>query len=786
MLKQLFTFFVYGTKDKRTYKELKDEVMESNLKGMKMYSLIASVVMAALTVSSFYVDSLVKNRHIYLGCTIVCILLAFAVFLARENKNRITLGSMYVLIVLLLVFGILLGTYIDPDNVSVSFPILLFAVPLFFTDMAIRMNAVIMCSIIVYYIAALKTQTPVMIGYNMTNVLPYGLVSIFVSAYMMNIKFRRYELERQNQYAKEEQDAQMEEIMELNERLENINMSLEEQMKITKSLADIYTSAFLMPLDTNTFSIIKVSENFRSLVESIPSPTEAIARYCEYCVEQKYVDSFSEFMDVDTLQTRIADKTTISFEYSEHVANRDSIEWCRASWIAIQRDEANNIKEMLLTIEVITDSVIERERLYGRLHAVEIDELTGVYTRQAFFEYAQNLLDVNKERQYDIVISDIVKFRQINNLYGEKAGDEILVGMAEFGRANIFKNGINARYGPDQFVAIIPSGTLDYNAEMTATIKGASSASPIGNIRIKNGVYRCVDRSLTVPEMCERALLAVNSIKNSFQDDIAFFDGEVSQKQVRAINYENWFEAAIADREFVVWYQPKCDAKTGNLAGAEALVRWKHDGQMIFPGEYIEVFERTGQIMELDEYVFRRVCEYQSQRLSAGNKMVPVSVNLSRRSLYRPNLVEIYKSIVDEYNISPLYVPVEITESAVVSSAEIKPLADAFVNAGFELHMDDFGTGQSSFTGLSILDFKVIKLDKSLIDAIGEKRGEVVIQHMITLAKELGLHIVAEGVETEAQLRFLRENKCDIIQGYYYSKPLTNEDFEEKWLSEAE
>jgi len=785
MLKRLFAFFVYGTKDKRTYYEIKDEAMESNLKGMKVYSVIAAVVMTALTVSSFYVDSLVKNRFIYMACAVVCALLAFAVFLVRENKERITFITMYVLVVLMLWFGIMLGTYVDPDHVSVSFPILMFAVPLFFTDMPIHMTAIILFSMIAYYLTAIKTQSPIMVGYNMTNVIPYGLVSIFVSDYMTIIKLRRFELERQNQLAKEEQDAQMEEIMELNERLENINLSLEEQMKITKSLADIYTSAFLMPMDTNTFSIIKVSENFRSLVESIPSPTEAILQYCKYCVERKYFDSFAAFMDVDTLPARIADKTTISYEYCEHVENRDSIEWCRASWIVIQRDEANNLKEMLLTIEVITDSVIEREKLRGRLHAVEIDELTGVYTRQAFFEYAQNLLDVNKERQYDIIISDIVKFRQINNLYGEKVGDEILVGMAEFGRTNIFKNGINARYGPDQFVAIVPSGTLDYNAEMTATIKGASSASPIANIRIKNGVYRCVDRSLTVPQMCERALLAVNSIKNSFQDDIAYFDGEVSQRQVRAINYENWFEAAIADREFVVWYQPKCDAKTGELAGAEALIRWKHDGQMIFPGEYIEVFERTGQIMELDEYVFRRVCEYQSQRLADGKKLVPISVNLSRRSLYRPNLVEIYKAIVDEYNISSQYVPIEITESAVVSSTEIKPLVDAFAGAGFDLHMDDFGTGQSSFTGLSVLDFKVIKLDKSLIDAIGERRGEVVIQHMITLAKELGLHIVAEGVETEIQLQFLRENRCDVIQGYYFSRPLQPEDFEEGWLSKV-
>ncbi len=235
---------------------------------------------------------------------------------------------------------------------------------------------------------------------------------------------------------------------------------------------------------------------------------------------------------------------------------------------------------------------------------------------------------------------------------------------------------------------------------------------------------------------------------------------------------ENDFDRAIADEEFVVWYQPKYDVKTERIAGAEALVRWKKsDGTMISPGEFIPLFEKNGLIVRLDEYVFRKVCQKQKERMKQGKVVLPVSVNLSRAILHHDGIVERYALIVYD-NENPFEsVPIELTETAALYSIQIQGLTEKMVNVGFMLHMDDFGSGYSSMTSLNVLPFHVLKLDKALIDYIGNSRGDQVIQHTIALAHGLDMKVLAEGVEKKEQVEFLRKMQCDEIQGFYYARP---------------
>ena len=205
---------------------------------------------------------------------------------------------------------------------------------------------------------------------------------------------------------------------------------------------------------------------------------------------------------------------------------------------------------------------------------------------------------------------------------------------------------------------------------------------------------------------------------------------------------------------------------------------------MIPPGEFLDVFESDGLIEKLDEYVFRTVCQQQKAWADMGRKLLPVSVNVSRCSLFGQDIVGRYKKIIKECGIDPLYVPIEITESVALANLKIKPIADAFFDAGFHLHMDDFGSGRSSLNVLTVMHFDVVKLDKSLIDFIGNRSGELILNHTMALGKELGNRLVAEGVETESQLSFLKINGCDAIQGYYYSKPLPVNEYERKAYGE--
>lgn len=242
---------------------------------------------------------------------------------------------------------------------------------------------------------------------------------------------------------------------------------------------------------------------------------------------------------------------------------------------------------------------------------------------------------------------------------------------------------------------------------------------------------------------------------------------------------ERGFEENIAEKRFEVWYQPKMDCFTNKIMGAEALVRLRDpEGNLIPPGKFIPLFEKDGLIRDLDEYLFRSVCSVQRQALDRGLKIIPISINLSRLSLYYADIVEVYEGILQLWDIAPEYVPLEITESAIDNDSKIRAMVEKFAAHGFKLHLDDFGSGYSSLVLLNELHFDNIKIDKSLIDYIGDSNGNRLLNHIISLSKEMGMAITAEGVEREEQLEFLKGLDCHCIQGYYYSKPLCLKDFD--------
>ncbi|MBQ0064254.1 MAG: EAL domain-containing protein [Firmicutes bacterium] len=430
-------------------------------------------------------------------------------------------------------------------------------------------------------------------------------------------------------------------------------------------------------------------------------------------------------------------------------------------------------------------NIIRMNQISGSLNEIEMDDLTNVYTKQAFYYHAKMLIDASPNQSFTIIISDIQNFKIYNAVYGENKGDELLKSIAKLIRKKMH-NGIYARYGADQFVAIIKkSDHYSISAEMEKINQDLKYYLQ-ENVVLKFGIYENVDRNISVARMCDRAIFALKSIKHNYGRFYACFDEPVSQRLYKAQMYETKFRKALENQEFVVWYQPKFDLHTRKIVGAEALVRWQqNDEQLMLPSEFLPDFEVNGLIRHLDEYVFRTTCAYQKQWKESGKPLIPISVNLSRSSIYQSNVAQRYKQIIEEYDISPKIVPIEITESAAVGNVEIKPLADAFIQAGFTLEMDDFGAGKSSMAGLAMMHFNTIKLDKSLIDCIGEEQGNLVLMYTVALGKELGLRIVAEGVENEKQLDYLKDIGCEIVQGYYFSPPLAKEEFE-KAIIESE
>ena len=281
-----------------------------------------------------------------------------------------------------------------------------------------------------------------------------------------------------------------------------------------------------------------------------------------------------------------------------------------------------------------------------------------------------------------------------------------------------------------------------------------------------------------VESIFANASIAHQSIIGDKNTPYAFYGEKFTLEYINNSQLERNFDEYLRDNCFEVWYQPKYDCYTNTIMGAEALVRLRSkDGHLISPAKFIPLFERDGLIRILDEHVFETVCKQQKRLLKEGKPLVPISINLSRTSLYAGSMAESYARIITTLRIPVECVPIEITETAMVHSETARQRIYEFHRLGFKLHLDDFGSGYSSLALLNELHFDNIKIDKSLIDYIGEPRGNNLLKHVIALSKELGMSVTAEGVEREYQIDFLKSLNCHCIQGYYYSPPLQCKDF---------
>lgn len=274
--------------------------------------------------------------------------------------------------------------------------------------------------------------------------------------------------------------------------------------------------------------------------------------------------------------------------------------------------------------------------------------------------------------------------------------------------------------------------------------------------------------------------LAHNLARQGRDSIYKIYTDVMKERMLQKKQLSDQIEHAYKNREFVVYYQPKYDSETRMLAGAEALVRWrKPDGQMISPGLFIPLAEESGFVRKLDEYVFQEVCLAQKRWIDKGLRVVPISVNLSQRHLENPEFIDQYKAILDNSGVPIEYIQLEITESAMFEKKEeFVAIMERLHQLGFVILMDDFGTGYSSLMMLKSIPVDVMKLDKSFVDDYDDIRGEQIIRCVMRMAQDLSIAITAEGVETEEQYNFLKSIGCDTIQGYYFAKPMPEEEFE--------
>lgn len=435
----------------------------------------------------------------------------------------------------------------------------------------------------------------------------------------------------------------------------------------------------------------------------------------------------------------------------------------------IRRRIANTIK-LLKTSAVIN--------LY------EKDTLTGLYSMNVFSKKVKEVIQNNLDKRYYVIFANISRFKLINELFGRAEGDRLLNFIGKIMLDTFDVDEISGHAGADNFFILMDSEKYSEAVIMSVVKKIHNYTIPI-NIVMRFGVYMVDDITMPIDKICDRAKLAVDTFDGNYDSYINYYDDSIREKLLREQMITNTMTKAVEEKQFVVYYQPKFDLSTECVVGAEALVRWKHPKYgFLSPGEFIPIFEKNGFISELDYYVWECVCQKIVSWIETGHVLMPISVNVSRVDLYNPKLPQLLFDLVNKYKIPIQYLHLEITESAYTDNAkQMIDIVNEIRKLGFVIEMDDFGTGYSSLNMLSDLPIEILKLDMSFLqNNVGRSSGRSVIQFVINLAKWLGLFIVAEGVETQEQAIFLRNMGCDYAQGYYYSKPVEDSDFEKLLL----
>lgn len=410
------------------------------------------------------------------------------------------------------------------------------------------------------------------------------------------------------------------------------------------------------------------------------------------------------------------------------------------------------------------------------------DDLTGFYTKETFFQKADELLMKNPNKNYRFFVSDIENFKTVNDKYGIELSDKLLQYLATKLKKTASNLVLAGRLAGDVFVCMQEDNdVVQTSKEGYSLQKSIIAGAPIQNFMWKHGIcYTKSDKNANAQQMCDRARFALESIKGNYQRACAIYDDKLAKTiRTRQQILDN-MEDALRNNEFKVYLQPKHDLHQDKTGGAEALVRWIHpEIGFMNPGEFIPLFEKNGFVKNMDEFVLREICSVLHRWLTEGKPVVPISVNLSRRDFEQDDLADMIISVADENQLPHELLHFEVTESAFSDNPEkIAETLKQIHDAGFAIELDDFGSGYSSLTFLSEIEFDILKLDMSIIRKDNPSSSRNVLDMCSHIVKRMNLKSVAEGVETESQLQRLKDIGCDYIQGYYYSKPLPIEEFE--------
>uniref|UniRef100_UPI00388FECBC putative bifunctional diguanylate cyclase/phosphodiesterase n=1 Tax=Anaerovibrio sp. TaxID=1872532 RepID=UPI00388FECBC len=408
------------------------------------------------------------------------------------------------------------------------------------------------------------------------------------------------------------------------------------------------------------------------------------------------------------------------------------------------------------------------------------DSFTGLLNRDAFCSRTEDMLADYPDKSFDILRINVERFKVINEVFGEAQGDKLLKYIGDFLKKVDLKLCLAARLYADNFVVCFESSEGDAE-KLIYTLQVVANSFEINHHTVLTfGLYKITDKSLPVSKMIERANIALNQAKGNHMVPYCVYDGSMWDEMLDEQNIMNALDSAMDNNEFSLLLQPKYELKNETVIGSEALVRWvTKEGENIPPSKFIPIFEKNGSIYELDKFMWESVCQQLRKWLDEGKAVKPVSVNVSRIDLYDPELVNVLVRIVNKYKIPKELFELEITESAYTGDPQmIMSVVDNLQREGFRILMDDFGSGYSSLNMLKDIYIDVLKIDMGFLQRTDRTgRGNNILAAVVYMADKLKLPTIAEGVETKEQVDFLKSIGCNWAQGFYFSQPISAEEF---------
>ena len=437
--------------------------------------------------------------------------------------------------------------------------------------------------------------------------------------------------------------------------------------------------------------------------------------------------------------------------------------------------------------QLIDPSEVSAEQLTEFIkEIVMMDEVTGISNATGLHAFIGRMQAQGRMDRYDVFFINIKSMRIINEKWGRQGGNQVLFQYANRIKELTHPDGFVARMGGDNFFAFVNKNNRDYfikNATKVQMQLEMDGEVWTEKVEARMGIYEIHPGEMGADAM-EASSMALQFIRISSDQLLSVYSPEMKQKDFNAKKLKDSFKDALINEEFLPFYQPKVNIWTGEVCGAEALARWRHGDEMISPAEFVPILEQTGAICRLDFYMLEHLCRDIRQWQDKGLTPVKVSCNFSKKHLCREQFAEKIIRTIEHYQIDPKYIEIELTETYEADdSRALKSFIEQMQIHGIGTSIDDFGNAYSSLRLLKDMKAETVKIDKSLIDNVGKgiRENDAIAGNMVRMLLDLGKEVIVEGVEEEEQIEFLKKVDCSIVQGYYYAKPMPEEEFE-KWL----